>query len=200
MAEAGSATGSALGAGRGAGGGVRWQAQPRQAKRPKTRRRIGPVLSPSRADKPSSVDAVRSATDRLLPPLLLACALLGGCERMRDVKRCRQLAERVNARLDAVEREAARGDKDVDYGKLSKEYSALAKGLADFDGGAPDLARTVEEFEVLSRNAARHAQLLDQALESDNAASATLAKRELERLARQEKSIAARIDDECRPK
>lgn len=143
---------------------------------------------------------MRAATTLLVPRLLLGCALLCGCERMRDVKRCRELAAQVNTKLDAVEREAARGNKDMDYGKISKEYAALAKGLDAFDAGAPELVRAVEEFEVLSRNAARHAQLLDQALESDNAASASIAKRELERLARQEKSIAARIEDECRPK
>jgi len=119
---------------------------------------------------------------------------------MRDVKRCRELAERVNTKLDAVDREAARGEKDMDYGKISKEYAALAKGIDGFDGGTPELVRAVEEFEVLARNASRHAHLAEQAQKSDNAASAGLAKRELERIARQEKSVAARIDDECRPK
>lgn len=119
---------------------------------------------------------------------------------MREVKRCRELAERVNTKLDEVAREAARGEKDMDYGRISNEYAALAKGIEGFDGGTPELARAVEEFGVLARNASRHAHLAEQALESNNAASAGVAKRELERLARQEKSLAARIDDECRPK
>lgn len=143
---------------------------------------------------------MRPATDRFVLGLLFGCALLVGCERMRDVKRCRELAERVNTKLDEVDREVARGDKDMDYGRISKEYAALAKGIDGFDGGTPELGRAVEEFGVLARNASRSAHMAEQALESDNAASAAVAKRELERLARQEKSLAARIDDECRPK
>jgi hypothetical protein len=146
------------------------------------------------------VARVPRASERVLLGLVLGCAFLAGCERLRDVKRCRELADRVNTKLDAVDREVARGNKDMDYGKISKEYAALAKSIAGFDGGTPELVHAVSELEVLARNASRHAHLVDQMLEGDNPSAASVSKRELERLARQEKSIAARIDDECRPR
>ena len=69
-----------------------------------------------------------------------------------------------------------------------------------FDGGTPELGRAVNELGALARNAAREATQLNAANQAGNKASADVYTHELERLARHEKSLAARIDDECRPK
>jgi hypothetical protein len=139
---------------------------------------------------------------RLTRPLLVvlaACALLG-CERMRDVKRCRALAKDVNGALDAVEAERKLGEGPAVYARISKHYGTLSRTLEPFDGGTPELRRAVDDLAALARTAARQTAALGTALESKNPASATLATNELERLAKQQKSLAARIDDECRPK
>ncbi|HEV8551568.1 MAG TPA: hypothetical protein VGQ57_21115, partial [Polyangiaceae bacterium] len=63
-----------------------------------------------------------------------------------------------------------------------------------------ELERAVLELSSVTRTAARQATALDQAIKSNGKASAQLARHELEKLSRHEKMIAARIDDECRPK
>lgn len=123
-----------------------------------------------------------------------------GCDRMRDVKRCRVLARTVNASFDAIEKEAARGPKDTSYQAIGKEYEALAKNLEGFDGGTPELGRAVNELAAISRNAARHAQALDDARKGNNPQVAIALTHDLERQAKQEKSVAGRIDEECRPR
>ncbi len=123
-----------------------------------------------------------------------------GCDRMRDVKRCRVLARTVNASFDVIEKEAARGPKDMSYQAIGKEYEAIVKNLEGFDGGTPELGRAVNELAAVSRNAARHAKALDDARKGNNEQVASVLTHELERQAKQEKSIAGRIDEECRAK
>jgi hypothetical protein len=130
----------------------------------------------------------------------VSALVLVGCDRLRDVKRCRTLARQVNASFDVIEKESARGPKDASYAAIAKEYTALAKGLDGFDGGTPELGRAVTDLGLLARNASRQATELDGARKVDNKITAGIYSRELERLARQEKGIAARIDDECRPR
>jgi len=132
---------------------------------------------------------------------LAAVVLLAlGCDRMRDVKRCRVLARTVNASFDTIEKEAARGPKVANYEAIAKEYDGLAKDLTGFDGGTPELGRAVNELVAISRNAARHAHGLEEARKADNAQVAGVLTHELERQSKQEKVIAGRIDEECRPK
>jgi len=130
----------------------------------------------------------------------LSAVLVVGCDRMRDVKRCRTLARQVNASFDVIEKEFGRGPKDTSYAAIAKEYTALAQGLDGFDGGTPELNRAVVDLGSLARNASRQATGLDEARKADNKITAGVYTRELERLSRQEKGIAARIDDECRPR
>jgi hypothetical protein len=132
--------------------------------------------------------------------LVVAAVIVIGCDRMREVKRCRTLAREVNASFDVIEKEAADGSMDASYAAIAKEYTALAQGLDGFDGGTPELGRAVTDLRSLAHNASRQATGLAEARKTDNKITANIYSRELERLARQEKSIAARIDDECRPR
>lgn len=145
--------------------------------------------------------AVRAVVLRsTLLGLAASAVLLLGCDRMRDVKRCRTLARQVNGSFDVIEKEWARGPKDASYAAIAKEYTALAQGLDGFDGGTPELGRAVTDLGQVARSASRQATELDGARKADNKISAGIYARELERLSRQEKGIAARIDDECRPR
>jgi hypothetical protein len=130
--------------------------------------------------------------------LAALAVLFLGCDRLRDVKRCRVLAREVNTSFDAIEKEAARDPKAVSYDAIARQYETLGKNLAGFDGGTPELERAVGELGTLARNAARQATALHDAKKADNQATASVHTHELERLARHEKSLAARIDDECR--
>lgn len=130
----------------------------------------------------------------------LALAASFGCERMREVKRCRALAQKVNPALDRIEARDAAGKTRASYDLIAYEYNTIAAGLDDFDGGTPELDRAVADYAALARTSARQSVALAEALGSRNAASAALATRELERLARQEKVLVLRIDEECRPK
>jgi hypothetical protein len=119
---------------------------------------------------------------------------------MRDVKRCRALAKDVNLTLDAVEEERKLGERPGVYARISKHYVTLSRRLEPFDGGTPELEKAVADLAALARTSARQTAALGTALESKNPSSKTLATNELERLAKQQKSLVARIDDECRPK
>lgn len=136
---------------------------------------------------------------RGLGVLAVAC-LVFGCDRLRDVKRCRALAEGVNHSLDAVEALSRAPQGKVDYAKIASEYDALAKSLDGYDGGTPVMTRTVAEFTGVVRSTARQASALANSLAAGNKASANLAKHELERLTRQEKLLVQRLDEQCRPK
>ena len=138
----------------------------------------------------------------LARPLLVTLALsaLVGCERMRDVKRCRALAHDVNTALDAVEHELEFGKGAGVYAKISKHYGGLSRTIEHFDGGTPELEKAVEELAALARTSARQAATMSTALDADNRGSATLAGHELERLAKQHKALVLRINEECRPK
>lgn len=129
----------------------------------------------------------------------LALAAVVGCERMNEVKRCRALAQKVNPSLDKIEARSAEKTR-VSYDLIAYEYNAIASGLDGFDAGTPELQRAAQDYAALARTSARQSAALAEALAAKNAASAALATRELERLARQEKALVARIDEECRPK
>jgi hypothetical protein len=130
----------------------------------------------------------------------LALLLGAGCDRMREVKRCRTLARQVNTSLDNIEAASKPGPTRAGYQAIASEYDAIAHGLDGFDAGAPELQRVVGEYAALARNSARQSTAFADALAAGNGASAMLASRELERLARHEKLLVTRIDEECRPK
>ncbi|HTQ02301.1 MAG TPA: hypothetical protein VMI54_00540 [Polyangiaceae bacterium] len=141
---------------------------------------------------------------RLVRVLVAAAGalVLFGCERLRDVKRCRTLAENVNSSLDTIEAVTAGSGAPAAsaYGKATLEYEALAKKLEGFDGGTPELTRAVEEYAAVARSSAHASAALAQALNAKNGVSVQLSSHDLERLSHQEKAIARRIDDECEPR
>lgn len=140
---------------------------------------------------------------RLVRATVLGFALFAGvaaCDRLRDVKRCRVLAQRVNTSLDKIEAQNNGGKTGATYGAIAAEYDDIAQGLEGFDAGTPELTKAVEEYATLARTTARQSKSLAQALETKNRAVATLAIHELERLAHQERMLVMRIDEECRPK
>jgi hypothetical protein len=139
---------------------------------------------------------------RSLNRAAVVCSLsfsLLACDRLGDVKRCRELAGKVNASLDEVEAEASRGS-DVHYKLIAKKYDKLASSLDGFDGGTPELGKAVAEYASLARSSARQVTVLEYAGEANNPATRNLALRELDRLAKRQKTIVTRIDDECRTK
>ena len=119
---------------------------------------------------------------------------------MSEVKRCRALAQKVNGSLDKIEERSDAGKTRANYDLIAYEYNSIAAGLDGFDGGAPELERAVADYAALARTSARQSTALAEALAAKNPASAALASHELERLARQERAIVSRIDEECRPK
>lgn len=125
--------------------------------------------------------------------------LLFGCERLREVKRCRTLAHTVNPSLDSIEQLTAGPPTRAAYDKATLEYEAIAKNLDAFDGGTPELGRAVQEYAALARSTAHTSAALAQALGANNAVSVQLTTHELERLTRQQKAIVRRIDGECEP-
>jgi hypothetical protein len=138
---------------------------------------------------------------RLVRALVVVAAALAlfGCERLRDVKRCRTLARGVNGSLDTIESATAKPTSSA-YGRATLEYEGLAKRLDTFDGGSPELERDVHEYAAFARSSARASAGLAQALQMNNSAAAQVNARELERLSRQEKVIVRRIDDDCQPR
>jgi hypothetical protein len=130
---------------------------------------------------------------------ILVCGLCG-CDCLRDVKRCRELASQVNTTFDAVEHELAGSRSSESYTKIAGKYRELARKLEDFEGVTPELEKDVSELSTLSRSTARQSLALAGALEAKNPTSEALATRELEHLAKQERTLAQRINEECRPK
>lgn len=136
---------------------------------------------------------------RLLVVVAAALALFG-CERLRDVKRCRMLARSVNASLDTIEGLTTVKPTSSAYAQATLEYESLAKRLEAFDGGSPELARDVQEYTAFARSSAHASASLAQGLSAKNSVTVQLSARDLERLAHQEKTIARRIDDDCEPR
>lgn len=134
--------------------------------------------------------------------LLLAAVLLSGasagCSRMRGVSRCRALAQKVNHALDAVEAatsEPKPGAKG--YRTASTHYAALAKELEGFDAERPELEQSLAELADVARGAKEQTALLSDALANGNRVTKVTAERELERLARRQKTVTQRIEKTC---
>ena len=134
--------------------------------------------------------------------LLLAVALLSGasagCSRVRGVSRCRALADMVNQALDAVEAatsEPKPGAKG--YRTASTHYAALAKELEGFDPERPELKESLAELADVARSAKEQTALLSDALANGNRVTKLTAERELERLAKRQKTVTQRIEKTC---
>ena len=131
--------------------------------------------------------------------VLVLAAILGtlGCGRVREVKACRSLARIVNPALDEI---AARVGKDrsaASYRFAAARYGKLATELTHFRLGIPRTERTVEELADAMKQASTQSTMLADALEKRDAVLAGNARRELTQLARHQKAITMRIDDDC---
>jgi hypothetical protein len=133
---------------------------------------------------------------RTLCLLALALAALG-CGRIREVKGCRALARTVNPVLDDISARISKDKSPPQYRYAATRYAKLAADLKAFDVGIPRTERTVDELGNAMREASTHSQKLADALEKRDAVNAASARRDLAQLARTQKSIVARIDDDC---
>jgi hypothetical protein len=133
---------------------------------------------------------------RTLSVLAATIAALG-CGRIREVKGCRALARMVNPVLDDISARISKDKSPPQYRYASTRYAKLAADLKQFDVGIPRTEKAVDELGTAMKDAGTHAQNLADALEKRDAMSAASARRELGQLARVQKSIAARIDNDC---
>lgn len=131
--------------------------------------------------------------------VLLVVTLLGalGCGRVREVRGCRALARVVNPAFDAIAARTAKDRSAASYRFAADRYAKLAAELKPFDIGIPRTEGAVDELGGAMKEAAAQATKLAEALERGDAVVAGAARRELAQLARQQKTIAARIDDDC---
>ena len=131
--------------------------------------------------------------------VLLVVTLLGtfGCGRVREVRGCRALARVVNPAFDEIAARTAKDRSPASYRFAADRYRKLAADLKPFDIGIPRTEGAVDELGSAMKEAGAQATKLAEALERGDSVVASSARRELAQLARQQKSIAARIDDDC---
>jgi predicted ribosome quality control (RQC) complex YloA/Tae2 family protein len=120
-----------------------------------------------------------------------------GCGRIREVKGCRALARTVNPVLDDISARIAKDKSPPAYRHAATRYAKLSADLKHFDVGIPRTEKTIDELVGAMTNASTHSAKLAEALEKRDLVNAASARRELAQLARVQKSIAARIDDDC---
>lgn len=132
-------------------------------------------------------------------PFLIACLALGGvgCENLRTVKQCKELARRVNPELEAIAEGVAKEPNAAGYRKAAAGYVAAAKALDEFDAGLPELDRAVDDYASSLRTSGQYADDLATALDAGNQESAALAKRELGQVKLAQKSAVKRFTQEC---
>ena len=133
---------------------------------------------------------------RTLSVLTAAIAALG-CGRIREVKGCRALARMVNPVLDDVSARISKDKSPAQYRYAATRYAKLAADLKQFDVGIPRTEKAVDELGNAMKDAGAHATKLADALEQRDATTAASARRDLGQLSRVQKSIVARIDNDC---
>jgi hypothetical protein len=141
----------------------------------------------------SSFVAVRNG----LPLLALAVLLLSGCARIRKTRDCQALARVVNRRLDEI----AEIDKRTDpnrYSEIAKRYELLSRELKNLSLREPDLVQQLPEYSATYNRAAGAARRAAGAVKGNNDHAMTQVAREFERVGQREKTLARKIDAECR--
>jgi len=133
---------------------------------------------------------------RTLCVLAAAVAALG-CGRIREVKGCRALARMVNPVLDDISARIEKDKSPLQYRYAATRYEKLAADLKLFDVGIPRAEKTIDELGNAMKDAGTQATRLADALDKRDAVTAASARRDLGQLARVQKSIAARIDNDC---
>jgi hypothetical protein len=130
---------------------------------------------------------------------LLAWLLLGstGCDRVRTVKQCRELAASVNPKLAAIAEGVGKEPNAAAYQRAAAGYLEAAKELDAFDAGAPELDRAVDDYASTLRTSGTHAGELAAALDAGNQASAALSARQFAQLKQSQKSAVKRFQQEC---
>jgi ABC-type transporter Mla subunit MlaD len=130
---------------------------------------------------------------------LLACLALGstGCDKLRTVKQCRQLAASVNPKLEDIARVVSKAPNAAAYQQAAAGYLEAAKVLDTFDAGAPELDRAVDDYASTLRTSGMHAGELAAALDAGNQASAALTARQFAQLKQSQKSAVRRFEQEC---
>jgi hypothetical protein len=131
--------------------------------------------------------------------VLVLAAVLGtlGCGRIREVRECRALARIVNPALDEIAERVGKDRGPASYRFAAARYGKLATELAQFRLGIPRAEGTVGELTQAMKQASAQATMLADALEKRDAVLAGNARRELTQLARHQRAITMRIDNDC---
>jgi hypothetical protein len=103
----------------------------------------------------------------------------------------------VNPVLDDISARIAKDKSPAQYRYVGTRYAKLSTDLRAFDVGIPRTERTIDELASAMQDASSHSTKLADALDKRDAVTAAGARRELSQLARMQKSIVARIDDDC---
>jgi len=133
------------------------------------------------------------------PTAFLFVAAIGvlGCGRIREVKGCRALARLVNPVLDDISERVAHGKGADPYRYAAERYGKLASDLKKFDVGIPRAEKSIDDLGTALREASTQSAKLAEALEKRDVVVAASARRDLGHVARLEKAIVTRIDNDC---
>lgn len=134
---------------------------------------------------------------RTLCLVAAAAVFMLGCGKIREIKGCRALARLVNPVLDDISARIAKDKSPPEYRYAATHYAKLAADLEKFDVGIPRTEKTIDELASAMKAASTHATKLADALEKRDAVTTATERRELGQLSRMQKSIAARIDNDC---
>jgi hypothetical protein len=128
---------------------------------------------------------------------LVAILVLSGCERMARVRDCKRLSALVNPQMGEVEALAKKG-KPADYRGAARIYGRLGKDLRRSATPSPTGKVLVEEYATVLDAVAPAVSAYAVALESQDAQQLEEARRDIDRLAKRQQGMVARIDAYCR--
>lgn len=129
--------------------------------------------------------------------LLLCCA--SGCGRVTRARQCQTLAREVNGALDGIDQRFRAGAKDAAaLEAAATEYASLSSRLGTLPTADHDLTNAVAEYRRHFDRASRSTAALAKSLRGGTPAEAAEARRELDRVVKDDRKAATKVDDACR--
>jgi hypothetical protein len=133
-------------------------------------------------------------SERGVVALLMVLTLAStGCGKVREIRACRAISQRVNGAMDEIETLSKKNPPDTL--SIAKRYGTLAKAVEPMSTGPTTLAQAVAEYVQVLRGTEVALRNIADPVRNSYAKAAD--HRELERLVKRERAAVVRIEVEC---
>jgi hypothetical protein len=134
--------------------------------------------------------------------LVLACAALFGCGKMKKAKECNAFIDKVNASLPEIQK-AANADSDdlkasaASMKKVAELYDKLGTDLGAQSISTDELKKFATEYQQMCTKASGAARKVAEAFDTTDLTKAEGAKKELDEVEKQEDALVDNINKFC---